>query len=190
MAENTAYPSLLQKRWTCLEMLKAEALRAARDFEKWGEPARGAQWRAVLEQLGTLDDLEETMPARKPKLTAQQIEALRLCLAHHGGLSAYSIVSALVPALRELCAGLSGLSLGNFPWDPSDFGRCRRALALIPNGVDRISEVAALYPSRQWVALAACWPELEALWVEEESRSDRRMPKLYARISKALGEKC
>jgi len=64
MADDTADPSLLQKRWTCLEMLKAEALRAARDFEKWGEPARGAQWRAVLEQLGTLDDLELTGDGR------------------------------------------------------------------------------------------------------------------------------
>lgn len=110
------------------------------------------------------------------------IDQLRARLRQFRGLSACSIVSALVPELYDFCDGMTAGDLGNWPWDPSDFARCRGVLLLIPNGIDRIGEVAAKYPTPQWQALAAAWPELEALFVEESKRTDKIAPKLYARM--------
>jgi hypothetical protein len=109
-------------------------------------------------------------------------------MREYNGLSAAAIVAVLVPRLRDLCEGIASPSgLGDWPWDPDDFSRCRRVLALIPGGAERLGEVAAAYQSNEWKGLAAAWPELEALWLEEENRADRRMPKLYARMLRAQG---
>lgn len=119
-----------------------------------------------------------------PKVTA----AVREYLRQHTGLSAATIASVLVPVLRDYCDGICGWSgLGNYPHDPDDYSRCRGVLALVPNGVARIGEVAAAFPCKEWEDLAAAWPEFEALWLKEEKRPDRTMPKLYARMQRALG---
>jgi hypothetical protein len=90
---------------------------------------------------------------------------------------------ALVPELRDFVDGMTGGDLGNPPWDPSDFTRCQRALKLIPRGVEHIGEVANAFPkSKQWARLSAAWPELDKIWSDEEGRSDRMAPKLYARL--------
>lgn len=47
------------------------------------------------------------------------------------------------------------------PHDFYDLGRCLRLLALIPEWRPRIGEMAPV--SKEWAALAAIWPELEAL---------------------------
>jgi hypothetical protein len=48
------------------------------------------------------------------------------------------------------------------PLDASDFGRCYRLLALIPEWRVRLPEVTARYP--EWGPLVAIWGELEVLW--------------------------
>lgn len=131
------------------------------------------------------------MNTKRRPLTAVQVKAVRECMARYQGLSACSIVHVLVPKLRDFADGMTGYSgPGGYPCDPDDFSRCRRVLALIPDGVARISEVAEAYPfAPEWRGLADCWPELEALWLEEENNLGGRMPKLYARMQKACGVK-
>lgn len=103
---------------------------------------------------------------------------LLLVLAAHRGLSAITIVSVLVPELADYCdAMIHRQLLGFHPRDADDFGRCRRVLALIPDGVARLSEVAAVYPG-PWAKLAAAWPELEALYVADAPRVSARMREL------------
>lgn len=113
--------------------------------------------------------------------------AVRNCLARHRGLSAASIAWVLVPDLREFCEGLTGDSIGNYPHDPDDFVRCRRLLALIPDGAARLGEVAEAFPGTKWPALVSCWPELESLYLQEENNASGNAPRLYARICKANG---
>lgn|GEM_PF-5020403 len=125
---------------------------------------------------------------RKPAFSAEVVATVRACLLRYQGLSAASIVAVLLPQFRDLCEGIvAPSSLGDYPLDPDDYSRCRRVLALIPGGASRIGEVANEYGSREWHGLADAWPELEALWLEEEKRADRRMPKLYARMQRAQG---
>lgn len=131
--------------------------------------------------------------AKTPRFTRAQLDAIRECMRRHQGLSACSVVWALVPELRDFADGMtSGSGLGSYPLDPDDFSRCRRVLALIPNGIERVAggEMAVAFPKvGAWARLGACWPELEALWIEEENNPDHRMPKLYARMQKARGPK-
>jgi hypothetical protein len=94
--------------------------------------------------------------------------------ATDSGKSSKTIASVLVPGLKVAIAE-DGPGL---PRDPDDFGRCHRLLALIPNGVERLSEVAAAHP--EWSRLVAAWPELASLY--EEELPSGRAPKLYARI--------
>lgn len=103
---------------------------------------------------------------------------LQKWFATDAGTSSMTIASVLVPALREACLARNHHSGPSVPWDPDDFGRCYRLLKLIPNGVERMPEVAAAHP--RWAKLVAAWPELTALF-EEEAPSGRA-PKLYARM--------
>ena len=64
------------------------------------------------------------------------------------------------------------------PRDPSDFGRCHRLLAAIPEWRARIGEMAGV--SSTWKALVTHWDELEALYLEESPSG--QCPKLYARM--------
>jgi hypothetical protein len=99
---------------------------------------------------------------------------LRRWLSTDSGVSSKTIASVLVPALR-FCVDESGACI---PWDPDDFGRCYRLLKLIPDGAERMGEVAAKYP--EWKALVANWPELTRLY--EEERPSGRLPRLYKRM--------
>ncbi len=144
---------------------------------------------AELRAMGvTMSVVERQAPTRPPKSRGKAtpkktIEALRHLLRSQRGLSACSIVWALVPELRDFVDGMTGGDLGNPPWDPSDFTRCQRVLKLIPQGVERIGEVAEAFPkSKAWARLAAAWPELDKIWSDEEGRADRMAPKLYARM--------
>ncbi len=123
-------------------------------------------------------------PRKRAKATPKKaIEALRHLLRSQRGLSACSVVWALVPELRDFVDGMTGGDLGNPPWDPSDFTRCQRVLKLIPDGLARIGEVAKAFPkSKPWTRLAVAWPELDKIWSDEEMRADRMAPKLYARM--------
>lgn len=64
------------------------------------------------------------------------------------------------------------------PHDPSDFGRCYRLLAVAPGWTEQLGEVAVRFPS--WAPFVEAWPELCALWEEEEPTG--KAPKLYARL--------
>jgi hypothetical protein len=86
---------------------------------------------------------------------------------------------------RGLGAAVSGA--GNWgprpPQDPSDFGRCRQLLDLIPEWRERMAEMAAV-PG--WERIAPAWAELDALWDEESKRADDKAPKLYRRIQELV----
>lgn len=108
---------------------------------------------------------------------------LRHWLKHSGGLSSYSITWALCPELRDFVDGCSGsFGIGSAPCDPSDFRRCREVLKLIPDGAVRLGEVAAAFPSTEWPALVAAWPELDALYEAESKNESGMAPKLYKRM--------
>jgi hypothetical protein len=74
---------------------------------------------------------------------------------------------------------------GEYPLDPSDFGRCYRLLALFPEWRSRLSEVAEKYP--KWKELVEHWDELEALW-EKESPTGM-CSKLYDRMQELHGDR-
>jgi len=59
---------------------------------------------------------------------------------------------------------MSGLPVlrPDHPWDPSDFGRCYRLLALAPGWRARMPEMAR--HGKVWERLAAAWDELTALY--------------------------
>lgn len=125
------------------------------------------------------------LPKKRRRATPKTVvAAVRGALQSYQGLSAATIACVLVPELRDYADGLTGgFGLGNHPHDPDDFSRCRRIVALVPNGSKRMAEVADAFPkSKAWRALAESWVELEKLWSHEELRTDRRMPKLYARM--------
>lgn len=48
------------------------------------------------------------------------------------------------------------------PLDPSDFGRCYRLLALVPEWRPRLGEVAARFP--EWRGLVEAWSELTTMY--------------------------
>lgn len=124
--------------------------------------------------------IKETLPAI--------VVAVRSALREHGGLSAATIASVLVPELRDYADGMAApYSANDHPHDPDDFSRCRRILALIPNGVSRLDEIALAFPkSRPWARLAAAWPELEAMFMTEEARGWEPPFEMYARMKQLI----
>jgi len=110
--------------------------------------------------------------------------ALREFVIHESGLSSATIVSVLVPQLYDLCLGKTG-GLGNYPLDPDDFVRCKRALDLIPNGAERLAEVSAKYPEWGWMVRE--WPKLMELCHQEIPKGLGAAPKLYAHLKMVRG---
>jgi hypothetical protein len=144
---------------------------------------------AELRAMGvTMHVVERTSPPKRPKVgkaTPKKVVAeVRGALALHSGLSATSIAWALVPELRDYCEGAwGGYGAGSYPSDPDDFSRCRRIVALIPNGTARMLEVASAFPkSKAWARLAPAWAELEAMFVAEEERGWKPPHAMYARM--------
>ena len=80
---------------------------------------------------------------------------------------------------------LSGPFGADVPYDPSDFGRCSRLLALMPAWRDRLSEVASKYPA--WSKLVANWDKIQALYDEELPSGTA--PKCYDLIQKCIGRR-
>lgn len=70
-----------------------------------------------------------------------------------------------------------------YPYDPSDFNRCRKLLELIPEWRERLHEVAAMFP--EWKGIVEHWDELDRLF-DEESNQDKA-PKLYKRMCELHG---
>ncbi|GAC1392042.1 MAG: hypothetical protein NVSMB31_09880 [Vulcanimicrobiaceae bacterium] len=62
------------------------------------------------------------------------------------------------------------------PLDPADFGRCIRALDVLPELRSRLHEASEMSPT--WAALIAKWGEIEALYHQEFPTS--MAPKCYA----------
>lgn len=145
-----------------------------------------AALRAMGVTMSVVDrQTSQSLPNKRGKATPKKVVvAVRQALASHRGLSAATIAYVLVPELRDYADGMTGgFGPGYHPCDPDDFSRCRRIVALIPNGVARMAEVAKAFPQQPaWARLAPAWSEMEGLWLEEEARADRRMPKLYARM--------
>jgi hypothetical protein len=124
-------------------------------------------------------------PAKRRRATAKAVVvAVRQALRDYQGLSAASIAGVLVPELQDYADGLCGYGgLGSHPSDPDDFSRCRRIVALVPNGVARMAEVQAAFPNnRAWAQLAPAWAELEAMFVVEEARGWKPPHAMYARM--------
>jgi hypothetical protein len=138
----------------------------------------------VTMSVVTPSALPKTSKKRGKATPKKVVAAVREALHAHRGVSAATIAAVIVPELADLCEGITG-GCWSYPSDPDDFSRCRRIVALVPNGVARLVEVAAAFPtSRAWQRLAPAWSELDALYAEEaNARADRNMPKLYTRIS-------
>jgi len=144
---------------------------------------------AELRAMGcTMHVVERTSPPKRPKAgkpsPKKVVAEVRGALALHSGQSATSVAWALVPELLDYCEGVwGGYGAGSHPSDPDDFSRCRRIVALIPNGAARITEVAAAFPkSKAWARLAPAWAELEALFVEESARGWKPPHRMFARM--------
>jgi hypothetical protein len=142
-----------------------------------------AELRAMGVTMSVEKPSELPRPAKRGKATPKKVvAAVRSALREYRGVSAATIAAVLVPELADLCEGITGRTW-SYPSDPDDFSRCRRIVALIPNGMARMTELAeTFHHSRAWSRLAAAWADLEGLWLEEETRTDRRMPKLCARM--------
>lgn len=56
------------------------------------------------------------------------------------------------------------------PYDPSDFGRCYRLLALFPDWLSKLPKVAAKYP--QWEPFVCEWSTLTAMYEKALSSKD------------------
>lgn len=69
---------------------------------------------------------------------------------------------------------------GNYPHDPSDFGRCHRLLQLVPAWRLRIGEMAAC--SVEWASLAAHWEELTSLYEAALAAGAQESLELYGRL--------
>lgn len=63
----------------------------------------------------------------------------------------------------------------DFPWDPSDFGRCHRFLMACPDAVMKLHLLRQHGPV--WSAYVDHWEEMTALYLEE--RPSGQCPKLY-----------
>ena len=107
--------------------------------------------------------------------TVQDPRLPRYLNDREGGISSRTIIRALAHPY------LHGVS--DVPYDPSDFRRCLRLLAVMPEWRARLPEVAAKYPT--WAGLVEHWDELEALY-EEEAPSGVA-PKLFARMQELIG---
>lgn len=108
---------------------------------------------------------------------------LRKWLIRESGLSSATLVYALVPKLRrEAEARNRSFGIGNFPYDPDDFSRCRKALSMIRDGRSKLHLVAEMFP--RWKPLVDNWDELEALFVEESPKHN--CPKMCARMQELM----
>lgn len=143
---------------------------------------------ATLRAMGvTMSVVERSTPLRptkRRKATPKTVVvAVRQALQDYRGLSAATIACVLVPELHDYCDGLARGYLGSHPSDPDDFSRCRRIVALVPNGVARLTEVAAAFPKvRAWARLAPAWAELEAMFVDEAGRGWKAPHLMFARM--------
>jgi hypothetical protein len=102
---------------------------------------------------------------------------------HDTGTSSKTIFSVMtgVEAIRA-----------DVPYDPDDFGRCYRLLALVPEWRPRLQEVADRYA--EWGPMVREWDQLTAEYItaknsppEPSTRQDA-WSKLYEHMSKLIDE--
>lgn len=94
---------------------------------------------------------------------------------HDTGISSKAIyrhMMGIAPDPRE--------RFGDYPRDPSDFGRCYRLLALAPSWRARIGEMAS--HGKEWAALAGTWDELTAMWEEVVASKAKFAGAMYDRM--------
>ena len=89
---------------------------------------------------------------------------------------------------NTIFSAFTGASLpregADFPYDPDDFQRCHKLLALFPEWRADLNAVTRAFP---WYApFVDRWTEMEALWVEESP--SKRFPKLYDLMKMAEAE--
>lgn len=90
---------------------------------------------------------------------------------------------------KTICAVMTGSKMsGSFgpdvPYDPGDFGRCYRLLALFPEWQERMHEMAEKFPI--WGPMVEAWGELTALYEEETKSKSGKAPKLYTRMKELV----
>jgi hypothetical protein len=126
--------------------------------------------------------LPKAAKKRRKGTPKKVVAAVRAALHAHRGVSAATIAAVIVPEVADLCEGITG-RCWSYPSDPDDFSRCRRIVAVIPDGVARMGEVAEAFPeSRAWPRIAAAWPELEDLFIEESAGNWAPPHRMYARM--------
>lgn len=72
------------------------------------------------------------------------------------------------------------------PWDPSDFGRCMRLVAAIPEWRPRLPEMAKRSP--EWAGIVKHWDRIEQCMRAELADGGGRAPATYDLIKQALAE--
>ena len=98
-------------------------------------------------------------------------------LSNDTGISSKTILSVMTG---------SHLKCPDVPYDPSDFGRCHRLLALFPGWRARLPEVAEQFPI--WRPMVDAWDELDAIYEEEAVNPCGRSPRLYRRLQELLDD--
>jgi hypothetical protein len=93
---------------------------------------------------------------------------------HDTGISSKAIWLHMMGMPRERVV------FGDYPLDPSDFGRCYRLLALEPSWRGRIGEMAQY--SQAWSALAGAWDELTAMYEAALADEKKQAPVMYGRM--------
>lgn len=92
---------------------------------------------------------------RQSENGAEPITPEEWLLGNDTGVSSVAIYAAMTGSRYDR-------RLPCYPYDPYDFGRCYRLLALFPAWQARMPEVAVRFP--EWGPLVAIWPELTAMY--------------------------
>lgn len=99
-----------------------------------------------------------------------EMRALRWAAGDDTGMSSKAIMAVMT--------GNKPKDWDCYPRDSSDFGRCYRLLALIPEWRPRIKKMATV--GKEWAALVDRWDDIEALYKAEDWKG------VYALIQKLV----
>ena len=111
-----------------------------------------------------------------------QMAVVRWLAAGNTGVSSETMAFWLGFAIKRSCGG--------HPWDPSDFDRCLKLLAAVPELRPQLAAMRGL--SIEWARLVDRWDDIEALHLDEVglgwTKADRA-PRTYALMKSVLAPK-
>lgn len=155
----------------------------------WGERGYTIMDQGIAQALGAFMVItdEEGSKAWREEIEAGLAHSVDAELAWlkgtDTGVSSRTIFSVLS---SRYGAGALGSSSPDFPYDPSDFGRCHRLLERLPAWRARMGEVAAKHP--RWAPFVERWEEMTATYVEEQPTGYGPCPRLYEALQQCCAE--